>query len=342
MKPTKLSWPNDLRAIATIAVIVLHVASTISLQYPAISKSFFLTSVFFDSAMRWCVPVFIMLSGSFALEHYDGRMKIFFIKMFYRIILPFLFWSIVYLFFFSWSELTDPAKTAEQLFSFINQEFLAGTASHLWFVYIIVSMYLTFPFLSKWAKVATEKEYFLFLAIWLFFMLLDPYLSQFDSSIDYSYFSGYIGYIVLGNYLFKNHRKINKLLLVAIFLAGFLYTALSTYFISIHASENNETFMNNLSINVCLMAFSVYSFLKKSSFQMPSLWRRMIDLLCLHSYGVYLSHLLILNIFLLLGINFSFIHPLLSIPLITIATLLISVTLIIVMKKIPYLKSLAG
>jgi surface polysaccharide O-acyltransferase-like enzyme len=132
------------------------------------------------------------------------------------------------------------------------------------------------------------------------------------------------------------------LLLVAIFLAGFLYTALSTYFISIHASENNETFMNNLSINVCLMAFSVYSFLKKSSFQMPSLWRRMIDLLCLHSYGVYLSHLLILNIFLLLGINFSFIHPLLSIPLITIATLLISVTLIIVMKKIPYLKSLAG
>lgn len=99
------------KAFATIAVIMLHVDSTVSLIYPGIPKSYFFTSVFFDSLMRWCVPVFIMLSGSFALEHYDGRIANFFRKMFFRLILPFLFWSVLYLFFFSWSELIDPHKT---------------------------------------------------------------------------------------------------------------------------------------------------------------------------------------------------------------------------------------
>ncbi len=136
MKSGRLYWANDLRAYATIAVIMLHVASTISITYPAIPKPFFLTSVLYDSSMRWCVPIFIMLSGSFALEHYDGRLKKFLSKMFYRIILPFIFWSIVYLFYFSWNELTAGGKTASQLFSIIAQQFLTGTASHLWFVYI--------------------------------------------------------------------------------------------------------------------------------------------------------------------------------------------------------------
>ncbi len=162
MKPGRLYWANDLRAFVTIAVIMLHVASTISLTYPAIPKAF---------------------------------------------ILPFIFWSLVYLFFFSWNDLTARGKTASQLFSFIAQQFLTGTASHLWFVYIIVSMYLTFPFLSKWAKLATEKEYLFFLGLWLIFMFLEPYLTSYDTSFDFSYFSGYIGYIVLGNYLFNSQEN---------------------------------------------------------------------------------------------------------------------------------------
>src|SRR6476659_6143843 len=132
MKPERLLWANNLRAIATVAVIMLHVASTISSLYLGIPKSYLLTSIFFDSAVRWSVPVFIMLSGSFALENYDGKLWNFFVKMFYRIILPFLFWSVVYLFYFSWDELTDPGKSTIQLLAFIGKQFLEGTATHLW------------------------------------------------------------------------------------------------------------------------------------------------------------------------------------------------------------------
>lgn len=337
-----LLWANNLRAIATIAVIMLHVASTISAFYPDIPKSFLLTGILFDSSARWCVPVFVMLSGSFALENYDNRLKNFFIKMFYRIVLPFIFWSIVYLLCFSWNEITDPNKTITQLFSFIGVQFLQGTASHLWFVYIIISMYITFPFLSKWTKVAVEKEYILFVSIWIIFLLLDPFLSVYDINFTYTFFSGFIGYIVLGNYLFKTPRKINNLLLIALFLAALLYTSIRTYFISINKNELDEFFMDNLSLNVCLMSFCIYLFFKNNKFFTSLASQKFISMICRHSYGIYLSHLLILNIFLWLGLNFYFIHPVLSIPLITIACLVISCGLIIGMKKIPFLKILAG
>lgn len=340
-KSEKLYWADNVRAFATIAVIVLHVASSISPDYPAISRSYFFTSVFFDSACRWSVPVFIMLTGSFALQNYDGRLTNFLIKMFYRIILPFIFWSIVYLLFFFWHELNN-LKSTKESFAFIGKQFLSGTASHLWFVYLIVSMYITFPFLSKWTKVAKEKEYIFFLALWIFFLVVDPFLSPYNIDFSYIFFTGFIGYIVMGNYLFKTNRKINDLLLIILFFASIAYTVIRTYFISINTREYNEDFMENLSLNVCLMSFCVYLFFKNKRYFTHLFWRRVIDVICSNSYGIYLSHLLILNIFLSLRLNFHFIHPLFSIPIITFVCLLISCVLIIVMKKIPILKNLAG
>ncbi len=131
-------------------------------------------------------------------------------------------------------------------------------------------------------------------------------------------------------------------MLISLFLIGLLYTGIRTYFISIQTNENSEAFMDNLSLNISLMSFCVYLFFKNHNITSHPLWRRLIDVICLHSYGIYLSHLLILNIFLWAGLNFTFIHPLLSILLITFTCLVVSCTLIMVMKKIPFLKALAG
>jgi surface polysaccharide O-acyltransferase-like enzyme len=341
MSSKKLQWANDLRAFAITGVIVLHVASSISLEYPDISNRYFLTSLAFDCAVRWCVPVFVMLSGSFALESYDGRLRHFFSKMFYRIILPFLFWSVVYLFAFSWNELAS-AKNMHDLMLFIGSRFMEGTASHLWYVYMIVSIYLTFPILSKWTKNAVEKEYIYFLSIWIVLIALDPFLSRQENSFDFSFFTGYLGYIVLGNYLIKTNRKPNRIILFLLFLAALVYMIFRSYFLSMQDRQMNEKFVENLSVNVVLMAVCVYLFVKENSFTRGNRWRKLIDLVADNSYGIYLSHLLLLNVYLWMGWSFSFIHPLLSIPVISIACLIIATGLIVLMKKIPVLKMVAG
>lgn len=337
----KFMWANNLRAFSTIAVIMLHVASTISAEYPSIRPSYFITSIFLDSSVRWCVPVFIMLSGSFALENYDNNMKAFLLKMFWRIIVPFIFWSIVYLFFFSADELIASPGIGK-LLSFVGKQFLTGTASHLWFVYVIISMYITFPFLSKWTKSATEKEYGLFIMIWLIFLVADPLLAPYDINFSYTFFTGFIGYIVLGNYLFKTQRTYNLWLIIAGFTIAFLYTALRTYFLSSHKNETDEYFMDNLSLNVFVMSFCVYVFFKSVTIFNHPILQKIISLICKYSYGIYLSHLLVLNIFLKLGLSFYFTHPLLSIPVITLACVVISLGLLMLMKKIPGLKLVAG
>ena len=342
MKPERLLWANNLRATATVAVIMLHVASTISSLYPGIPKSYLLTSIFFDSAVRWSVPVFIMLSGSFALENYDDKLGNFFVKMFYRIILPFLFLSVVYLFYFSWDELTDPGKSTIQLLAFIGKQFLEGTATHLWFVYIIISMYLTFPFLSKWTKVATEKEYIYFFVLWIFFLLVDPFLSSYDINFTYTYFTGFIGYIVLGNYLFKSKRRYSNLLLISLFLSAFFYTAIRTYFISLNENKDEEFFMDNLSLNIFVMSFCVYSIFKNNAYFTNSFLQKAVGIVCQYSYGIYLSHILVLYLFLWIGIPFYYIHPALSILLTTLGCLIVSCGLVYVLKKIPYLRAVAG
>jgi surface polysaccharide O-acyltransferase-like enzyme len=341
MSSKKLQWANDLRAFAVIGVIVLHVASSISLDYPNISNSYFLTSLGFDCAVRWCVPVFVMLSGSFALESYDGRLKHFFSKMFYRIILPFLFWSIVYLFAFSWKELTL-AKNVHDLMAFIGRQFMEGTASHLWYVYMIVSLYLAFPLLSKWTRQAEEKEYIYFLSIWIVLIALDPFLSRNANNFDFGFFMGYLGFIVLGNYLIKTQRKVNRILLFILFLAALVYTILRSYFLSVQERQMNEKFMENLSVNVIVMAACIYLFVKESAFPPGSRWRKLLDLVADNSYGIYLSHLLLLNAFMWLGWSFYFIHPLFSVPIISLACLILSTGLILLMKKVPVLKKVAG
>lgn len=339
----KLAWANDLRALAIVAVIVLHIAATISGYYPQIQQAYLLTSLTYDSVVRWGVPVFLMLSGSFALEHYDGRLKDFFVKMFHRILLPFLFWSIVYLFAFSWDQLRLASQSGNQLAVYVGHQFLTGTASHLWYVYLIVSLYLSFPILSKWIRQATEKEYVYFLAIWIVLVIVNPYLSELDdNNFDLNFFTGYLGYIVLGNFLFKTNRKITRLALAALFLTAYLYTVIRSCIVSVQGNQLDEKYLDNLSWNVIVMAACVYLFFKDKNLFPGRTSRKIVDTIAAHSYGIYLSHILVLNVFLWLGWKFYFIHPLFSIPLLTLACLLISLALILAMKKLPVLKNVAG
>jgi surface polysaccharide O-acyltransferase-like enzyme len=147
---------------------------------------------------------------------------------------------------------------------------------------------------------------------------------------------------VLGNYLIKTQRKGNRIMLLILFLAAAFYMVVNSYFLSVQERQMNEKFLDNLSVSVVAMSVCVYLFVKENPFQSGNRWRKLLDLIAANSYGIYLSHLLILNAFLWMGWNFYFIHPLFSIPIISLACLIISTGLILLMKKLPVLKKVAG
>ena len=84
-----------IRVYGCIAVIVFHVAAS-SLTPPIGTKAWW-TRIFFIVATKWCVPIFIMLSGALLLNPAkQDPLADFFYKRIRRIGIPILFWSVFY------------------------------------------------------------------------------------------------------------------------------------------------------------------------------------------------------------------------------------------------------
>ena len=64
----KKEWISLLRVIATIAVVILHVASPILNQYNDIMISYWHVGNVYDSMVRFSVPLFFMVSGVLLLN----------------------------------------------------------------------------------------------------------------------------------------------------------------------------------------------------------------------------------------------------------------------------------
>lgn len=136
-----------------LSVLVGHVSSTYIYQgthwqFNGINMAFF-----FNQAVRFSVPLFLLLSG-FSLEKggepascrafWKGRVR--------RVLLPYAVWLLLYSFantgfsFPTWlAQLTDPAWLA--------WTFLTGqSAPHLYFIPILFQCYLLYPILRRWVE----------------------------------------------------------------------------------------------------------------------------------------------------------------------------------------------
>jgi surface polysaccharide O-acyltransferase-like enzyme len=94
-------WIDNARVIATLAVIIVHVATpgVVTDYKTAIDlRSGWSIANAYDSISRFCVPVFVMLTGALLVPQ-TISLRDFINKRFKRLLMPFLFWSVVFCFF---------------------------------------------------------------------------------------------------------------------------------------------------------------------------------------------------------------------------------------------------
>lgn len=338
----KFTWANNLRSIATIGVMMLHVASPVNDAFGKISPANWWIGNLLGVTTRWCVPIFIMLSGSFALKKYDGNLKLFFTKTFKRLVLPFLFWSVFYLLFYNSSSLFSNQLNLLDKVQFILKEIVSGTAVHLWFVCMIISMYAIFPFVSKLTNYCSNKEILLFLICWFVYLTLEPFTENISTDFDFTYFSGFIGYLILGNYLSKLTIQPNKILLYLILVGSYLFTAYGTFFLTQKNNELNESLLRSLSPNIIIFSATVYLLFKNASIKLHPAIQKFSNLVCEHSFGIFLVHIFVLLQLNKYGVQYSLFNPILSIPFITLLCFCISLAIVYLLKKIPVLKTFIG
>ena len=342
------TWIDNLRAVATISVIWLHTSLPLLDKFDSTAKiyrNWWIGNVF-DSLVRFCVPVFLMLTGALLLGRIED-LNVFLRKRLARIVIPFIFWNFVYIAIYFEYKLPH---TVGDILTFIYSQFFENYTYHLWFVYMLIGIYLFLPILSKWVKHSTEKEISYFLVLWMLTLVLRlPKISAFNFRIDFSYFSGYVGYVVLGYYLSVKEFRSRYIVLVSVllFLAGVTTTMVGTYYYTSLSKAFSSIFFDYTTINVAISSAGLFLLFKNLGRQSPqkgkaSILSKLWLTVSKYSYGVYLSHLIIVLYLNKASLNCYTIDPLLGVPLLCLATLFGSMILVWVAGKLPLGKYISG
>ena len=323
-------WIDWMRVAACFMVIMVHSTEPF---YLGGEGSLILTAsdgfwaAFFDSFVRACVPLFVVASSYLQFPiHYDTGE--FFKRRATRILIPFLVWTLVYA--FVWGE---PISNLKNLL--LNFNYSAG---HLWFVYMIIGLYLLMPILSPWAAKVEKRELQLYLGI-CFLTSLIPLIRDWVSTAPlavtygptgiprqalfplwgeaswngyglFYYFSGFIGYLLLGVYLrrFVGEMSWKKTLTISLpcWVAGFAIV-FGGFMRRVAESAGGvfpvegmvdkavwwETTWCNDTVGVVLMTIGWILIFRKINF-CGGFYQKVLLPVSNASYGMYLSHLLVL------------------------------------------------
>lgn len=164
----------------------------------------------------------------------------------------------------------------------------------LWFMYTLIGLYLVAPIISKWLDSTSKREVELYLLLWVI-TLCFPILKLFvcinegNTGVLY-YFSGYIGYFVLGYYLRKYPNAVTlKKLIIPDIIA--IVTPIALKILSIEVDFYSMFWY--LSIFVALLCTTIYVLISKIKIKK----RGIVELISNLSFGIYLIHIAVMRFF---------------------------------------------
>lgn len=277
--------------------------------------------------------LFFMISGAVLLP-IEGSSVAFLKKRFRRIIPPFLIWSIIYLLLAWHFEDWTLAKLWKEFYSLP----LKPTFGAAWFMYVLIGFYLVAPIMSVWIKNTSRRWIEYALVLWALSTMI-PYACYF---VDFpqnihdtmlSPFVGYLGYMLLGYYLYRyplqNESSRYKTITWIVLLLLAVALPIRLYFFT---EKYGLTYMlyNDLHINI--VAYMAIFFILITPVKHLPGWIMMgVSRLAKLSFGIYLCHTAIFEYVVLPHVQNSeweiFISP--------VATLLCSALLIYLLSLTP-------
>ncbi len=352
---------NLIRTVAIVGVVLLHASGQYILTAAQLGSlsgsqlaSWGAVSIYQSIAVTTGVPLFLMMTGALLLEPTKKEsLRMFFRKRWVRIGLPLVFWGAIY---FLWDFLVQGLPFSGWT---ILQGILNGPYSQFWYMYVLIGLYLLTPILRVFIANAEHVLVKYFIIIWAIGVAVLPcflLITPFALNANVFVMTGYVGYFVLGTYLFT--VKMDRKKLAAFTALGLALTALATYALAAADYAYGEgTKLVNMYffqeyISPTVIFASVMLFLLFLTVKPPvpekarSVKNRLIKLFGENTLAIFFVHVIILesiqNGYLGFTLNRSLLDPIVEIPLITVIVLFVSLAIVWALKKVPYLKSLIG
>ncbi len=229
---------------------------------------------------------------------------------------------------------------------FIGNQFQNYSSYHFWYIYTLIGIYCILPVFNKWVNRASKSEKEVFIAIWLLtFVINNESLIGWKFTINLPYNTGYIGYLVLGNYLNEqvfDRNRIQKLSLL-IFIVGVFLVLYPTYWLSTEKQVLDLRYYGNFSPGVLFESIGIFLMAKYFDWNWDGrIISKIRNFVSINSYGIYCAHLLGLFYLAKIGIHFHVFQPFLGIPVTAISVLVVCGLGVVLIKKIPFGKYFAG
>jgi surface polysaccharide O-acyltransferase-like enzyme len=298
MKPGEghVLYADGMRVVAIIAVVVLHRSAIDVLQYGQIPSDQWWIANVIDSACRWVVPVFIMLSGCLNLSRtQQGDTLPFLIKRFKRVGIPLLFWAPIYFACHVVFEGRGPSL------EFIVSSLADGLIiNHLYFIFILLMLYLMTPLFDQ-LILRSGKTAVLIIAFLIFIPAASGMFSHTIPVNAATLFIPYIPYYLIG-FLLRPYVPEKQIWISAILL--YLMTsaviAIQTGNLTVQYGIDDSralAYYENVHPAVAVQAVCAWLILSRL-FSMPisEKFSRALNFSGRASFGVYLTHILFLGL----------------------------------------------
>lgn len=329
-----------LRILALIAVIMVHCTGIRTNNDVSVVYNRIVT--FILATITWEVPVYVMISGRFFLD--PGRpvnsKKI--KKSIFRLVIAFCFWDVIYQLYYIVS-----GNYSGLNWKGIVNEFITGPY-HLWYLFMCIGLYAITPFLRIFMKEKRLMEYFIILFFvgetFNYYGIMIPGIGNAIAEVfektNFHFALGFSGYYILGYYLY--HYDVPKKMEISLYTAGIICligTGGLTVLRSIVDGTGGEWYCKYLMPNVIVEAVAIYVFFVKrvSKIRFSNYAKSCISKLSEYSFGVYLIHALVAELFIYTKIAVTCKNPLLMLLLITVAVFIVSSVTVHLIRMIPYI-----
>lgn len=293
----RLVWPDLVRIIAMVGVVMIHAIMLPSYDLPIIFPLSIASLIFFVTA-KTCVPLFLMLSGALLLDKTEPD-GVFLLKRLKRILVPWFIWTSIFLVTKYLSQISNFFVGLEIFRKIFTAEFS--------FLPVLFCLYLIMPFFRVIVKNTKLTKQMAWVGLWFLGISLLPYLRNslaFPAVVDNGLIRqtlNYSGYLILG-LVIKNLAK--KYLVFQgywqwIMILGWLTVGLSCFLYITHDPQPPIYLAYVAPLVILTSAISFYLLIllgnaSQKYLKTQKLLSQLIAKLSYASFGVFFSHPLII------------------------------------------------
>ena len=207
-----------------------------------------------------------------------------------KILGPALFWSLFYIALNFFEGNLSEKQLFHDIFSI---PFTFKGEPVMWFMYTLAGLYFLSPIISPFIKQASKNELRLYLWLWVVSLLLPlmALLVDVDTSHIgvFYYFSGFVGYFLLGYYLHNYGSRLKLWMLPLCIIVPLLCCYANRVL-----GGDDAMIEGYLNIFVAIMALAWFEAFRRSSVT-KKFWVAFLVEFSKCSFGIYLMHILIMR-----------------------------------------------